>query len=372
MSLRRPLALALCVLLSLSACSGDGSPSDPEDPEQELPAQAPPETPEPATPSPSQPPDAASPTQPSDAERARSPLTGEAVDAAALERPVLLAKIENSPQARPQSGLDAADVVYEELVEGGVTRFLAVFHSQLPEIAGPIRSARPIDTQLMDAYEGAGFAYSGARAEVREMLADVSAVLVTEGGPGFFRLPERAAPHNLYLRPAETLQGVVEAGAEPFHGPGWHFDEEVPVEPLSCPTSAGEGCTDPGVEIEIPMSGTYRTGWRYDDEAGVYRRLQNGEPFQVTGSGRIGASNVVVLATRHYVGETGYPETDVLTDAAPAVVLRDGRRYPARWSKPTADARIELTTEDGEPFPLREGATWLHLPPASVVTTSIG
>ena len=362
MSSRRPLAALLIVVVALLGCSpatdgaeGAGSSQEPG------------ETQGGVTPPPPPPPEPAEEPEP----EARSPLTGEAVDEAVLQRPALLAKIENSPQARPQSGLEQADVVYEELVEGGVTRFFAVFHSRLPEVVGPIRSARPVDVQLMGTYGRAGFAYSGARDEVRAMLADASAVTITEGGAGFYRGTERSAPHNLYLHGPETLRGVTEGGAEPLHDTGWAFETEVPDGAETCPPAAG-GCADPGAAIEIPMSRSFHTGWQYDADAGVYRRLQDDEPFLVTGPGRIGAANVVVLGVRHYVGPTGYPETDVVAETGPALILRDGHRFTARWSKPGVDAPLALTTPEGEPFPLKPGSTWLHLPPSSVVEGLIG
>jgi len=117
------------------------------------------------------------------------------------------------------------------------------------------------------------------------------------------------------------------------------------------------------------MSRSFRTGWTYDAAGGVYRRDQNGRSFAAVGPGEIGAANVVVLATRHYVGASGYDETDATTAGAPALVLRDGRRYEARWEKPTAGDLLRILTPDGEPFPLKPGATWVHLPSADRMPT---
>ncbi len=300
--------------------------------------------------------------------RPRSPFTGLAVDADVLARPALIVKVENSPRARPQSGLDAADVVFEELVEGGITRFVALFHATLPEDAGPVRSARPVDVDLLGGLGASGFAYSGARAEVQELLESVPSVLVTEGAPGFFRATGREAPHNLYVRTAETLDAVTARGAQPLRDIGWVFADDAPTGALTCPDGAS-ACADPGASISIVMSPSFRTGWTYDERNGVYRRDQNGVPFEVTGGGRIGAANVVVLATRHYVGISGYDETDARTTGAPALVLRDGRRYAATWVKPTAADPLLLLTPDGDPFPLRPGPTWLHLPRADRMPT---
>jgi hypothetical protein len=300
--------------------------------------------------------------------RPLSPYTGLPIDEDVAERALLVVKIENSPAARPQSGLDAADVVYEEVVEGGITRFFVLFHSQLPAAAGPVRSARPVDTQLLKGLGPSGFAFSGARGEVQDLLATTPSIRITEGAAGFFRDDRRNAPHNLYLDAARTLEAVESRGAKALADIGWVFDAAVPEGGLDCP--AGEaGCSDAGARVVVRMSAGYLSGWTYDAAAGLYRRDQNGRDFESTGDGRIGAANVVILATRHYIGVSGYPETDVVTGPGdrPAVVLRDGRRYAARWSKSTEGSLLVLTTPDGAPFPLRPGPTWVHLPPPEAV-----
>jgi hypothetical protein len=273
------------------------------------------------------------------------------------ERPALIVKVSNSPEARPWTGLDEADVVYEELVEFGVTRFLAVLHSQLPEVLGPVRSARPVDAQIAAGYATPGFAYSGGRDEVHALLRNAPIVVISEGAaPGFFRdnagryASDPVAPHNLFLRPEEALEVVVDRGAEVLGDLGWDFDDGPP-----------DGDDGPGTELEVAMSDSFTTGWTYDAPAGRYRRSQNGRPSLVTGPGEIGAANVVVLAVRHYVGDSGYPETDVLGEGD-ALILRDGRRYLARWSKPTATDALTLRTADDEVFPLKPGPTWILLP----------
>ncbi len=301
-----------------------------------------------------------------------SQLTGLPVDKSVLERPAVLVKVENSPQARPQSGLDAADIVFEEVVEGGVTRFFVVFQSTLPDTVGPVRSARPVDIDLMGIYGNALFAYSGARREVQTMLAGAKASAITEGFAGFSRDRQRRAPHNLYLDTKAAFDAAMTSrDLAPPPESGWNFDTVAPAGWLSCPPVAPgttSTCTDLGQAITIRMSrGGYITNWAYDAPAGVYRRAQNGNTFTVTGAGQIGAANVVILATRHYVGQSGYPETDATTTGAPAVILRDGKRYAATWRKPSANAPLELLNTAGQPFTLKPGPTWIHLPPDALL-----
>jgi len=131
----RHMLMGVAFAVVLAACGGDGAA-----PSSEQPAPAT----DGSVDGPADAPDGA----PVDT-RPRSPFTGLPVDPEVLERALLVVKIENSENARPQTGMDAADIVIEELVEGGITRFMVLFHSDLPAVAGPIRSARPVDVDLL-------------------------------------------------------------------------------------------------------------------------------------------------------------------------------------------------------------------------------
>ncbi len=364
---RRALLAVLAGALVLTACSS---------PDEEPPVDVPeaPETPE----VPEEPEEPEEPIGPP------SPITGEPVLEELLERPLLIVKIENTPQARPQTGLDLADMVIEEVVEFGITRFMVFFHSELPEIAGPVRSARPVDVDLVSSFGRSIFAYSGARAEVQALLSPTPVIRKADdaGDGSFFRATERRAPHNLYLRPAELLEVSAIRDPDPVPDIGFVFSDEPPTGEDVCPVGA-TGCDDPGAAITVNMSSTYLSGWEYDATDGVYRRLQNGQPFATSATGQvgmatadreIGAANVVILGTRHYIGPSGYPETDATTPAAGerAVILRDGRRYEARWVKAAQSDHIQLQTVDGQPFPLKPGKTWIHLPSTTSMPAPIG
>lgn len=355
--LRRVVLLVAAGALLASGCSAD----EPE-PAAAAPVEEPAPEPEPEP-------------DPEPELTARAPLTGVLIpdeEAAELaDRPLLIAKIENSPAARPQAGLDAADVVLEELTEGGVTRFITLFHSELPEEAGPVRSARPVDVSVAGGFGTPVFAYSGARPQVQSLLRGAAMVPLEEGAPGFVRVPDRRRPHNLFIHPGDVLAAGVERGATALDEPGWTFDEDAPDGAVRCPADA-TACDDPGLAVVVPMSTSARSGWTYDADAGLYRRDQNGQPSLVTGAGRIGAANVVVLATRHYTdgccdtNGAPYTETDV-TGGDRAIYWRDGERYEGTWRKPSASAPLELLDADGEPFALKPGPTWVHLPSASAI-----
>ncbi|MTV25484.1 DUF3048 domain-containing protein [Nitriliruptoraceae bacterium ZYF776] len=354
----RPLTAMVAIALLLGACSSD----EPE-PTPTTPAASAPDAPE-ATPEPEPEPTGI------------APLTGASIPEELAEelatRPALIVKIENSGPARPQSGLDDADLVLEELVEGGITRFITIFHSRLPDRVGPVRSARPIDVEVGSGFGTPVFAYTGARAEVQTLLRGSPLVAIEEGqAPGFERATDRRSPHNVYLRPEDLLTAGLDRGAEPVPDLDWVFDERPPRGEVTCEPDDVD-CDDPGAEVRVAMSTQSVAGFTYDADDEVYRRTQDGQPSTVTGDGVIGAANVVVLAARHYIGGccdsagSPYPETELLGGDR-AVVLRDGRRYEARWDKPTVDAPLRIVDEDGEPFPMKPGPTWLLLPSASAL-----
>lgn len=280
-------------------------------------------------------------------------LTGEAVPAAVATRPAVVVKVENTDQARPQSGLAQADVVVEELVEGGLTRFLAVFHTRVPDAVGPIRSGRLVDAELAPMFRGL-FVYSGARREVEAALTASGMPLAGEG-PLTFREPSRSAPHDLYARGPTLFRAAAERPGTSAPPRMWRHEHRVPAGGAPAPT------------VDVAMSRFSTTGWRWDAGASVYRRLQDGEAHEVV-DGRIGAANVVLVASD--VGFAGccdtagspYVETDPV-GAGEAVVLRDGRRFEARWRRAGPTAPLLLARAEGGAFPLRPGPTWILLVP---------
>lgn len=383
----RCLAAGLALALLVTGCSGSAAPSPPSSPSP------------PAAGSPS--PTPAGPT---------GALTGQPLpDPGAVRRPVLAVKVENSPAARPQSGLEAADIVFEEVVEGGATRFIALFHSRAPKEIGPVRSARLVDAEVLPAFTPL-FAFSGGRPDVLSALRRADLPLIVEGAPAYRRVDFRPSPHNLYAS-APSMWDLEAAEDQPPARPAFRYSEDPPPGAVGCPTPPattasppeGEapgstggapgaaaptggatspapggapdtalpaGCDPRGEELDVAMSGASVTGWRYDTGAGVYRRLQNGAPFEVAGDGRIGAANVVVLGMRIHPGaccDTAGSRlmTTEAVGSGPAVLLRDGRLYRGQWRKDSARDHYALLTGGGRPLLLEPGATWILLAPRS-------
>lgn len=340
--LRRALALTLTALL-LAACKGD----------QEVDRVAPTPLPAPTSPSPSPSPTPIGPP---------AVLTGVPVPAADADRPALAVKIENTAKARPQAGLEDADLVIEAQVEGGITRFLAVFQSTLPAEIGPIRSARLVDATLLPALDGL-FLFSGGRSDVKAAVGG-TALLLPDGTEGTYRSSGRSAPSNLMADPVRVYAAAAER--DPDVGPPptwWTFDEEVPDGARDC----ADGSCD-GTSIDVSMSAQNTSGWRYDAAEGVYRREQNGTPQPTASGDPVGAANVVVIGSQLSRGgccdTSGSPFVVIQTTGeGRAVVLRDGEWYEAMWSRASSEAPFEITV-DGQPLPFKPGPTWLHLTPA--------
>lgn len=286
---------------------------------------------------------------------ATAPLTGVELDgerAARLDgRAAAIVKIPNNERAHPHTGLEQADVVYEQEIEGGTTRFAAVFHSRHPELVGNVRSARPVDIPLVAPYRGV-FLYAGARREVLDLIAAADLVTVGAGGPGYVLDPSRRPPHHLYSRLREAV-AAREAPAPPAKP--WRFATDRPRD--------GWGLDGP---VRVLMSPVAATTWAYDPEAGVFRRRQNGRPHEVTGPGRIGAANVVLLDVPvHGRDSAGAPAYE-LSGAGDALLLRDGRAHRIGWSKVREDAHLRLEDREHRAV-LRPGPTWILLTHDGVV-----
>ena len=279
-----------------------------------------------------------------------APLTGvELFDEEELEilatRPAVIVKIPNDPAARPHTGIEAADVVYEQETEGGVTRFAAVFHSTYPDVVGNVRSGRFVDVPLVAPYQGV-MVYSGARGEVQAHIDGAGITRVTEGGPGFYRDGSRRAPHNLYLRLPEAAAA---REAEPAAPAPWRFDEQAP-----------DGGREITGRVKVATTRSARTGWEYDEDEGVFRRFQDGTPHTVTGEGAIGAANVVVLDVPVTGRDSHGAPIYGLDGGGAALLLRDGRAYDVGWSKSGTHGPLELLDGD-DPAVLAPGTTWVLL-----------
>ena len=288
------------------------------------------------------------------------PLTG--LDSGhALARPALAVKVENSAEARPQTGLGAADLVWEEVVEGGITRYVAVYHSTLPAEIGPVRSIRPMDAAIAAPLHGL-FAFSGGQPAFVEAVTDAGMQVVSNdsGASGFYRIDSRVAPHNVYADPMTLL-----AQADPAHLAAPTAQFEI-AGAGNLPTAVTAGT--PAGSLVLALSGVSRPTWTWSAPDARWLRAEGSTPAVEADGTPLGAANVVVLRTE--TADTGttdpagnpVPET-LLIGSGEAVVASGGRTLAATWVKNGVGERLVLRGPDGNPVRLAPGSTWVELVP---------
>jgi len=327
----RRLFLVLSALaLALTACGGGGAE---ETPTVKAQSQTPSATPEPEV----------------------APLTGEAVDDEdVLDRPVLAVKIDNAVPARPQAGLAAADVVYEEVVEGGSTRFIALYQSTASDSVGPVRSGRDVDAVLLPPYRPL-FVISGAADPTYEVLRGAALKVREEGQPedAFRRDGDRKRPYNLFVD-VDRMFDVAAGDGLPAARPAWRFG----------PTRAGQAAD--GVDLRFSPSMPVR--WTWDSSVERWRRQQVGAAHLDSAGEQVAFENVVILrvpvAEGGGVDAIGNRTQDItVTGSGDAMVLRDGKAISGVWRKESATDHFSFVTTTGVVLPLAPGRTWVELLP---------
>ncbi len=288
----------------------------------------------------------------------RWPLTGEpAPSAEAVTARVVSVKIENAPGARPQTGLDRADIVYEVMAEGGITRFNALFQSDIPATVGPVRSARPPDFWIVPQYH-AIFAHCGGDSAVRAHLKDRSLYDDMDQffNPGpYKRVTYKSAPHNLYLSISKLRTAAVKnrGYAATATVKGLTFTKS----PLPAVPTASS--------ITVPFSSPNRVKWAYDASSNVYARSINGvKHVDRVSKKQYTARNVVVLwaVEKHYApaGAKSQVLSIALTGTGRATIFRDGQRFDGTWTA-TQTSPPELRDQAGKVIGLAEGNTWFQV-----------
>ncbi|WP_323748059.1 DUF3048 domain-containing protein [Catenulispora rubra] len=267
-------------------------------------------------------------------------------------------KIDNIVYARPQTGLASADVVYAIEVEGGLSRFLAVYDSNhLPSGGkiGPVRSARESDLPILEQYGKVDFAYSGALSVFLPVLAaaDIYNTSPDQDGAAFSRDDSRNAPYNEYLDPTKVLSDFPNTAAA--KDIGFRFG----------PAPAG-GVPTTTATARMP-SASFTFTW--DAGKGEYLIAMDGRDASTTDGGPLGAPTIVLQKVAETTSPRGFHDVpDQLSPYAPtvgngqAVVLRDGNSYTGTWSRPN-DAATTSFTFNGQPMPFHPGPVWIVLTP---------
>ncbi len=296
-------------------------------------------------------------TVPQPAGTLKWPLTGlPAPSAEAVSIRVASVKIENSPAARPQTGLDKADVVYEVIAEGGITRFHALFQSQVPPVVGPVRSCRPPDLFLIQQYHSI-LAHVGGPQSVRTILAsdktkynDMDQFF---NPASYSRSKDRAAPHNMYLD-ITKLRGFAVSKR------GYAATETV----MGFDFAPASQTATPTVKlVTVPMSGMDTVTWRYDTALRTYARSINGKAHKDAVSGKqLTARNLVVIWAKitPWPGDKHNVVDIKLAGTGKAAVFIGGQRVDGTWTAGT-DAPPRFVAADGSTIKLDPGNTWIQV-----------
>jgi len=282
-----------------------------------------------------------------------APLRGTPIDPAEAEHPSLAVKIDNLAAARPQIGLERADLVFEELVEGGLTRYAALWHSDVPDDVGPVRSIRPMDPDLLSPFGGI-VAYSGGQPQFVEAMQNtpvLNVIFDRDDSGAFRRVDDRESPHDVVLSAADLVDR--------------HPDLAAPERQFAyADSAAAAGAATAGEAagtIVTRFSDSSERSWTWDPAGAAYLRSQDGAPDLDADDTRLSATNVVVLSVS-VDRSTDVPRT-LLEGTGQAWVSANGSTLPATWTKEAPAAPIRLTDADGAAIDLAPGNTWIELVP---------
>ncbi|MBI3649303.1 MAG: DUF3048 domain-containing protein [Actinobacteria bacterium] len=293
------------------------------------------------------------------------PLTGEPAPGGKVpKRPALAIKVENLPEARPQTGLDHADIVYEEPVEGGITRFIAVFQCRDGGKVGPVRSGRVEDPDILRQLGRPVFGFAGGaayvqRAVTRSPLIDENYIVAANR---YTRDPSRVAPHNLYTTTKglwAEAKGAIAKAHSSAPEPIFVYSGTIP----SPSRKAGR--------VHLPFSSYSDVYWAWSAKEGIWLRSHGDVPHMLTDGRQVAATNVVVMSVRlkesSRLDPAGNPVPMIsVTGSGKAWILRDGRVIAGRWQRPSVKDLTTFVTRSGEPIALAPGTTWVELLPSTI------
>lgn len=293
------------------------------------------------------------------------PLTGlPAKSVAQTHTPAVVVKIDNIAQARPQTGVTHADIVYDTMVEGGLTRLAAVFQSSYPTLLGPVRSGRLTDEGVSDDLNHPLLVFAGTNAIFMPILQAQPLTLVTmDNYPGLFQRIGNNAPHNLFTNLVQMVKTVnVHTWPAPLFSylpPGQSF--------------GGAGAAPAAsVSFSYPASSV---SWAYDPSGHVWKRTQDGTPDVVQSGTQIAAANVVIyfiqyitsgMATGEGLPPAPIPE-GILTGTGNVWVFSGGKVVKGTWSRPNLTTPATYKDSAGAPIRLAPGKTWVELAPVGTI-----
>ncbi len=284
-----------------------------------------------------------------------SPLTGKKVKSeAATKQTTTAIMIENSPDARPQSGLKQSGVVYEAIAEGGITRFLAIYQEDKPQIVGPVRSLRQYFVDWLAPYDAA-VAHVGGSAQALKIIRNGQYRDIDQffNASTYWRAGDRYAPHNVYtsFKRIDALNK-----SKGYQTSEFTAFERRDGKPADQPTAS---------KININFSSpSYNTSYRYNKKGNNYTRHLGGVPHKDREKGNITPSVVIAMRVNmHAVNEDGYREHIDTTGTGKATIFQDGQAIEATWRKSSRNAQLQFIDKDGQAIELVRGQTWIAAVP---------
>jgi hypothetical protein len=270
---------------------------------------------------------------------------------------MLAIKVENLPDARPQYGLDKTDIVYEEPVEGGITRFIAMYQCQDASRVEPVRSARVTDPQVLTQFGTPLFGYADAAGYVQNSVKRTKAIddVNWQNVPSAYHHDaSRAAPHDLYTSTKELWK----AGKNALKPPPAFFTY-----------GDMQGHAKNANDVELNFSDYSDVHWKWDGAHNVWLRSHGSVPHMNATGGQVQATNVVVqvvdVQNSKHLDPANNPVPEVtLTGTGKAYLLRDGKMYTGTWSRKSDKQNTVYTTKSGQDFVLNPGNTWVELFPS--------
>lgn len=285
-----------------------------------------------------------------------SPLTGlEVRNETALKKPVTGIIIENSTDARPQSGLKQGEVIYEAIAEGGITRFLVLYQQNKPSLIGPVRSVRSYHPDWIRPYNASVVHVGGSAKALKEIRSGKYRDLDQFFNDGtYWRAADRYAPHNVYtsfkrIDALNKKKGYTSSSPKPF--------TREDGKPADKPTATK-------VKINV-SSALYNSSYRYDKKANTYTRSQGGAIHKDREKGTIKPAVVIALIVKERtVMEETWRERITTTGSGKATIFQNGTATRATWKKAKSTDQLSFYDSNGEEIALARGQTWITAVPS--------
>lgn len=290
--------------------------------------------------------------KPSKASRFYSYYTGEECSASANDETAFMVMVENSSQARPQSGLSQADIIYETSAEGGIPRFIALFHKNQPSVIGPVRSVRPYFISIAKE-QGLPFAHCGGSAEALATISNtptLKSINEIANGSYFWRDSSKTAPHNLYTSSENIKKFITDKGFETTNSPFIKFDSIFyDNKDLKASNS-----------LRIVINKYYNTSYTYNE--GLYTKsMDDKESMDSSNNSPLTFSNIVIQKTSIIQNADNVHLDITLLGKGEGYVLSKGKIVDITWSKSSKDSRTILYDKSGNEIPLSPGKTIWHI-----------